>query len=166
LFEKAIYAIQAGSFDTATATYFRILAFDPENIKARLRMCELSILLRESDTALNYCGEVTQRAPTWADGWYQLGREHYLRGDFPQAQQALYRCAMLQSLQDIPIRERTLDCWRLQGTVAELQGDCDALIQAYEEYQWMVMIGGLRQTWTYPPEGPAICASPTEVEFG
>lgn len=166
LFEKAVYAIQAGSFDTATATYFRILAFDPENVKARLRMCEMSIILRESDTALDYCAQVTERAPTWADGWYHLGREHYLRGDFSQAQNALNRCAMLQSLQEVPIRERTLDCWRLQGEIAELLGDCDVLTRTYAEYQSMVMLGGLRQTWTYPPEGPAICAAPMNSDAG
>ncbi len=166
LFEKAMFAIQAGYFDTATATYFRILAFDPPNVKARLRMCELSSILREADTALAYCQQVTEFAPTWADGWYRLGREHYLRGEFVAAKDALNRCAMLQSLQNIPLGERILDCWILQGEVAELLGDCQALLKAYDEYQTMTRTYRLHQTWVYPPEGPAICLDPIELEAG
>lgn len=166
LFEKAMFSVQAGFFDTATATYFRILAFDPPNVKARLRMCELSSILREADTALNYCQQVTDFAPTWADGWYRLGREHYLRGEFVPAQDALHRCAMLQSLQNIPIAERILDCWILQGEVSELLGDCQSLLKTYGEYQDMTRVYRLNQTWVYPPEGPAICLNPTDLEAG
>lgn len=166
LFEKAMFSIQAGFFDTATATYFRILAFDPQNIKARLRMCELSSILREADTALDYCQQVTNFAPTWADGWYRLGREHYLRGEFVPAQDALHRCAMLQSLQNVPVSERIFDCWTLQGEVAELLGDCEALLKAYGEYQHMTQTYRLNQTWVYPPEGPAICLDPAQHQAG
>lgn len=166
LFEKAMFSIQAGYFDTATATYFRILAFDPPNVKARLRMCELSSILREAETALDYCRQVTDFAPTWADGWYRLGREHYLQGEFVPAQEALHRCAMLQSLQNVPIPDRILDCWILQGEVAELLGDCQMLLKAYDEYQQMTRTYRLNQTWVYPPEGPAICLNPIELETG
>ncbi|TVR21489.1 MAG: hypothetical protein EA396_08025 [Anaerolineaceae bacterium] len=161
-FERALYAIQAGQFDTATAAYFHILAFDPDNVKARLRMCELSTTLRESETALYYCGEVVERAPTWADGWYRLGREHYLRGDFPQAADALHRCTTLQDIQGAPAESRIVDCWLLKGEVAELRGDCQTLLQTYEDYQRLAVRYNLRQTWTYPPEGPPICADPTQ----
>jgi tetratricopeptide (TPR) repeat protein len=166
LFEKAMFSIQAGFFDTATATYFRILAFDPSNIKARLRMCELSSILREAETALDYCQQVTNFAPTWADGWYRLGREYYLRGEFIESKDALHRCAMLQSLQNIAVSDRILDCWILQGEIAELLGDCEALLKAYNDYQNMTRVYQLHQTWVYPPEGPAICLDPIELEAG
>jgi tetratricopeptide (TPR) repeat protein len=163
-FEQAHYAMQIGDADRATAAYFSVLAFDPDNVKARLRMCELSSFLRESDTALTYCKEVVDLAPTLAQGWYWLGREHYLRGDFEQAQTALGRCSGLEVLQGVPVTDRTFDCWYLQGQAAELRGDCDALLRVYDEYQSMAAETALPQTWTYPPEGPPICTDPTTVE--
>jgi len=114
-------------------------------------------LLRESETALQYCNAVTRAAPGWVDGWYHLGREHYLRGDFTQAQSTLNRCTTLSIAQGIPITERNLDCWYLQGQSAEVRGDCDGLLKVYEEFTEMVAEADLPQTWTYPPEGPSIC---------
>ncbi|MFW5748008.1 MAG: tetratricopeptide repeat protein [Chloroflexota bacterium] len=162
-FELALYAMQIGDADTATAAYFSVLAFDPENIKARLRMCELSSTLRETDTALAYCSEVVERAPTWADGWYRLGREHFLNGSFAAAQNSLNRCSTLQTLHDVPMEDRIFDCWYLQGQAAEILGDCESLLKIYSEYQAMMQSANLPQTWTYPPEGPSICIDPASV---
>ncbi len=156
-FESAHYALQVGDADSATAAYFNVLAFDPDNIKARLRMCELSSLLREGDLALDYCTQVTARAPEWYAGWYRLGREHFLRGDYTQAQIALNQCSMLQVAQNIPILERELDCWYLQGQSAEILGDCPGLLRVYNQFRAMAAEANLPQTWTYPPEGPGIC---------
>jgi tetratricopeptide (TPR) repeat protein len=156
-FERALYGILAGDTDIATASYFSVLAFDPENVKARLRMCELSSLLRESDRALQYCTAVTTRAPGWVDGWHQLGREYYLLGQFESAQEALNRCTSLAVAQDIPILERPFECWYLQGQAAEILGDCEALLKVYGEFQQMAAAADLPQTWVYPPEGPTIC---------
>ena len=156
-FERALYAILAGDTDIATTSYFNVLAFDAENIKARLRMCELSSLLRESERALQYCIEVTTRAPGWVDGWHQLGREYYLLGQFESARMALNRCTSLAIAQDIPILERPFECWFLQGQAAEILGDCESLRKVYAEFQQMAAAADLPQTWVYPPEGPTIC---------
>lgn len=156
-FERALYALQTGDTDSATAAYFRVLAFDPDNIKARLRMCELSTLLRESEPALDYCTQVTQQAPDWADGWYRLGREHFLRGEYAPAQAAFNQCTRLQIAQDIPIEQRELDCWYLQGQSAEIVGDCPGLLRVYNQFRAMAAEANLPQTWTYPPEGPPVC---------
>lgn len=158
-FEYAQYALQQGDDDAATVAYFRILAFDPDNVKARLRLCELSSMLRERDTALRYCQEVTQAAPTWADGWYRLGREYFLQGDYANAQASLNRCSTLQVLQDVPILERRFECWYLQGQAAEILGDCEGLLATYNEFRAMAASAALPQTWTYPPEGPSFCAT-------
>jgi tetratricopeptide (TPR) repeat protein len=160
-FERALYAMQIGDMDTATVAYFHVLAFDDDNVKARFRMCELSSLLGERNTAIIYCREVTELAPNWLDGWHLLGREYYLNGDFSAAQQTLNRCSSLAIAQNMPIVERPLDCWYLQGQSAEILGDCTGLMTAYNEFQEMVTTANLAQTWTYPPEGPAICATPT-----
>ena len=155
-FEKALYALQIGNSDTATVAYFQILAFDEANVKARFRLCELSSTMREREAAIRYCGEVTERAPQWSDGWYQLGREYFLQGSFESAQDAFHRCASLQVMQDVPIPERRFECWYLQGQAAEIVGDCENLVTIYNEFRAMATDPRVRQTWTYPPDGP-IC---------
>jgi tetratricopeptide (TPR) repeat protein len=158
-FERALYAMQVGDADSATAAYFQVLTFDPGNVKARLRLCELSSLLREHDQAIGFCEQVTERAPSWADGWYQLGLEHFLQGDFKTAQTALHRCSSLQVMQDTPVSQRKFECWYLQGQAAEIVGDCPSLIATYNEFRSMAADSDVQQTWTYPPEGPPGCAA-------
>jgi tetratricopeptide (TPR) repeat protein len=158
-FERALYALQLGDADAATVAYFQVLVYDPDNVKARLRLCELSSMLREHEAALDYCGEVTQLAPSWSEGWYQLGREHFLQGDFAGAKQNLHRCSSLQVMQNIPVPERRFECWYLQGQAAQILGDCDALIATYNEFRSMAADAEIQQTWTYPPEGPPGCVT-------
>lgn len=161
-FERAAYARLIGDADAATVAYFQILAYAPANVKARLRLCELSSTLRERDAAVQYCQQVTDLAPTWAEGWYRLGREYFLQGNFQLAQQYLNRCSRLQALQDVPAAERRFECWYLQGQAAEILGDCDALVATYNEYLAIASAAGLSQTWVYPPEGPSACATSDE----
>ncbi|MCU0512059.1 MAG: tetratricopeptide repeat protein [Anaerolineae bacterium] len=160
-FERALYALQIGDSDAATAAYFRVVAFDPDNVKARLRLCELSSTMREREAARRYCQEVTTLAPEWPDGWYALGREYFLSGDFAPAQQALHRCATLQVLQNVPVEQRRFECWYIQGQAAEILGDCPALLATYNEFLTMTAGRSLPQTWVYPPEGPPGCVSAT-----
>ncbi len=157
-FERALYALQIGDADAATAAYFQVLTYAPDNVKARLRLCELSSLMRERDAAINYCKQVTERAPAWSSGWYQLGMEHFLGGDFPAAQTAFNRCAALQVMQNVPVSERKFECWYLQGQAAEILGDCPALLATYNEFRSMTASAAIEQTWTYPPEGPPGCS--------
>jgi tetratricopeptide (TPR) repeat protein len=160
-FEAALFAQQVGDADSATAAYFNIIAFDSENAKAHLRLCEVSSKLGERDVAIEYCQQATQYAPSWWQAWYQLGREAYLWGDFSQAVTAMNRCTTLQVVQEIPIEERELDCWYIQGQAAEVLGDCRTLMTVYTQFQAMRDEANLAQVWTYPPEGPAICTALT-----
>ncbi|MBE2185094.1 MAG: hypothetical protein IAE89_16810 [Anaerolineae bacterium] len=157
-FERALYALQTGDADDATVAYFQVLTLDPSNVKARFRLCELSSMLREHLTALRYCSEVTDLAPGWADGWYQLGREYFLQGDFANAQENLHRCAALQTMQNVPVAERRFECWYLQGQAAQIRGDCEALLSTYNEFRAMAADADVQETWVYPPEGPPGCA--------
>jgi tetratricopeptide (TPR) repeat protein len=157
-FERALYALQVGDTDAATAAYYQILTFAPDNVKVRLRLCEVSSLLREREAAIGYCREVTERAPSWADGWYQLGLEYFLQGDFSSAKDALHRCSTLQVMQDIPVIERKFGCWYLQGQAAEILGDCPNLLATYNEFRAMAAEAPIQETWLYPPEGPPGCA--------
>lgn len=156
-FERAAYALQQSDYNRATVAYYQVLVYAPHNVKARMRLCELSTLLREHEAAITYCNEVIDRAPGWADGWYQLGREYFLHGDFAQARSALQQCARLQVIQNVPPADRRFECWYLQGQAAQITGDCLALQAAYREFQQMDIDDAVRQTWVYPPEGPPGC---------
>ncbi len=158
-FERALYAMQIGDADAATAAYFQVLTYQPDNVKARLRLCELSSLLRERDAAVKYCQEVTVRAPSFADGWYQLGMEYFLQGNFKAAQDSLHRCSSLQVMQNVPPGQRKFECWYVQGQAAEIMGDCPNLLATYNEFRAMAKDAAIQQTWTYPPEGPPSCSS-------
>jgi tetratricopeptide (TPR) repeat protein len=149
--------LQIGDVDSATHAYYQVLTVDPGNVKVRLRLCELSSMMRERDEAIHYCEEVTQRAPSWSDGWYQLGREYFLQGNFESARDGLHRCSTLQVMQDVPVSQRRFECWYLQGQAAEILGDCQTLVTTYNEFRAMTADVDVQQTWTYPPEGPPQC---------
>ena len=157
-FEAALFALQVSDIDRATVSYFRIMALDEDNVKVRVRLCELSDRLLERESALRYCREVTELAPNWSDGWYKLGRLLFLAGDYINAQSALGRCSGLQVAGQVDIAERRLECWYLQGQSAEVRGDCAGLMAIYREFLDMVEQAQLPQTWSYPPGGPPICA--------
>ena len=156
-FERALYARLVGDWDSAAHSYYQVLVYDEDNIKARLRICQASSELGDHQTALDFCREVTQQAPTWTDGWYQLGREYFLAGNFEEAQDAFNRCTTLQVMQGIPAAERRFECWYIQGQAAELLGDCNALVAIYNEFQEMAAHPDVHETWVYAPEGPANC---------
>jgi len=156
-FEQALYAIHAGKTDGAVSSYYRIIAFDAANVKARFRLCELSSSLGERGAAIQSCREVTDRAPEWSAGWYQLGREYFLQGEYSAAQRTLNRCATLQTLYDVPLNERHYECWTWQGQAAEMVGDCVVLEALYNDYHRIFMDQDNAPAWTYPPEGPPQC---------
>jgi tetratricopeptide (TPR) repeat protein len=158
-FERALYALQIGDSGAANTAYLRVLALDANNVKARLRLCELNSTLRRREDALRYCQEVTTLAPGWAKGWHALGREYFLHGDFVQAQTTLNRCSTLEVMQGLAPAQRTFECWHLQGLAAELNGDCAGWVATYNEFR--TMASAFRETWVYPPEGPAACAQQT-----
>ncbi len=156
-FERAQFALLLGDSGAATVSYFAVLARDVGNVKARLRLCELSSVMRERERAVEYCRAVTQYAPAWFEGWYRLGMEYFLQGDFAGAQIALQRCTTLQTLQGVPADALRYECWTIQGQAAEIRGDCPSLHAIYNEWRAITADRNVLQRWTYPPEGPPAC---------
>ncbi len=156
-YERALYARQVSQPEAAENAYFTVLNMDENNVKAHLRLCEFASRIGERGTAETQCNRVTELAPSLAEGWYQLGRLHFLAGEFEQAQARLHRCSTLQITQNTPPAERIFECWYLQGQAAEILGDCDALIATYNQFQIIAADPAVRETWTYPPEGPPMC---------
>ncbi|GAB5493065.1 MAG: hypothetical protein Phog2KO_32800 [Phototrophicaceae bacterium] len=165
-FERALYAQQLGDMDTATVYYFNVIAFDDENAKAYFRMCEVSSLLGERIAAIGWCQQVVEILPGWAEGWYWLGREYYLNGDWENTQSSLNRCSTLEVAQGVTNENRRFECWYIQGQAAEVLGDCVALLALYQEYRQMALSADLPQTWVYPDDMPTICATPTTFPQG
>lgn len=163
-FEQALYAIHAGKPDGAVSAYYRIIAFDPNNVKARFRMCELNSSLGERGAAIQACREVTERAPEWLAGWYQLGREYFLQGEYSAAQRSFNRCVTLHDLYNVPISQRHYECWTWQGQAAEMIGDCVVLETLYNDYHRIFADQDNAPAWTYPPEGPPQCPFITPTE--
>jgi tetratricopeptide (TPR) repeat protein len=160
-FERAQFALLLGDSGAATVSYFAVLTRDVGNVKARLRLCELSSIMRERERAIEYCHAVTQYAPAWFEGWYRLGMEYFLQGDFARAQSALHRCTTLQTLQGIRADALRYECWTIQGQAAEIRGDCPSLHAIYNEWRAIAADRDVRQRWTYPPEGPPACPPAT-----
>ena len=160
-FEAALFALQVSNVDRATVSYYRIMALDDDNVKVRVRLCELADRLLERESALRYCREATELAPGWPDGWYELGRLHFLGGDYLNAQSALSQCSRLQLERQVDVADRRLECWYLQGQSAEIRGDCAGLMSVYLEFLDMAEQAQLPQTWSYPPGGPPVCAQAT-----
>ncbi len=149
-FERAQYALLLGDSDAATVAYYNVLVHDENNVKARLRLCELSSLMREREMAIRYCSEVTERAPDWSEGWYRLGMEHFFQGQFAEAQSSLNRCSTLQVMQAVPVDERRFECWYIQGQAAEILGDCANLIALYNEFRAMTAAENSRSAGRIP----------------
>lgn len=156
-FERALYAKQVGDAGRATEAYYQVMALAPSNVKAHMRLCELSSELNERAASQRYCAWVTEHAPDLPEGWYRLGREYYLSSDFALAQQTLNKCSSLQVTQGVPPNERIFECWYLQGQAAEILGDCRALLTIYTQFRIMASDPSVQARWVYPPEGPPMC---------
>jgi tetratricopeptide (TPR) repeat protein len=159
-YERALYARQVSDMSAAENAYFTVLTMDEANIKARLRLCEFASAAGERDSAFRHCEQVTTDAPDLAAGWYQLGRVHFLAGDFAAAQATFNACSTLQMEQNTPPDARIFECWYLQGQAAEIVGDCASLVAIYNQFQVLATDSRVRETWTYPPEGPPMCQQP------
>jgi tetratricopeptide (TPR) repeat protein len=156
-FERALYARQISEAAAVENAYFTVLTLQPDNLKARMRLCEYASDIGESERAFTYCSEATTLMPERAEGWYRLGRQHFLNGAFADAQAAFNQCSTLQVRQGTPPESLIFECWYLQGQAAEIEGDCRSLITIYNQFQMFAADNAVRETWTYPPEGPPNC---------
>src|SRR5690606_27027609 len=93
-FERALYARQIGDADAASVAYFRVLAIDPNNVKARFRLCELSSVLREREAAIIYCHQVSELAPAWSYGCNLVGLEFFQQDSLPSQKTSVTLCTL------------------------------------------------------------------------
>ena len=76
----------------AIAIYDRVLAVQPRNAKAMLRLCEVYRKVGEFERALGYCQDAVQADPAYTQAYLQLGSLLYNRLDFAGALSAYDQC--------------------------------------------------------------------------
>ena len=112
-FERALYALQTGGSGWRNPTFSQVLALDETNVKAHMRLCELSSLLRESDAAVRYCGRVTSCAVMGR--WLVPPRPGVFARKFGARRIRCINARGCRWRQNVPPAERRFECWYLQG---------------------------------------------------
>lgn len=129
-FELAgLYRARAGqSQDTVLATelyassialYEQILAMQPENARAYLRLCDAYFEARENRRASDYCQNAVDINPQYAQAWASLGQTQYSQRNYEGAIESFEQCVALAG-DDADIR-----CFYLRGLAHYYLGDCD-----------------------------------------
>ncbi len=129
-FELAgLYRAEAGQSENPTrarelyalsiATYEQILAMQPENARAYLRLCDAYFEARENIRASDYCAEALRINPEYGAAWASMGQTQYSRRNYEGAIDSFENC-IAYSGEDADIR-----CYYLRGLAHYYLGQCD-----------------------------------------
>jgi tetratricopeptide (TPR) repeat protein len=122
-------ALAAQSQDTIRATelyadsialYEQILAMQPENARAYLRLCDAYFEARENRRAQDYCEEAVRLNPQYSQAWASLGQSRYSQRNYEGAIDAFELCVETAGEIDSDIR-----CLYLRGLAHYYLNDCD-----------------------------------------
>jgi tetratricopeptide (TPR) repeat protein len=129
------------------ALYEQVLAMQPENARAYLRLCDAYFEARENARATDYCLEAVRIDPSYAQAWASLGQTQYSRRNYEGAIESFERCVELAT-DDADIR-----CFYLRGLAHFYLNDCDDA--------WNILTDAVnRIRLTNPsPDNPVLLAS-------
>lgn len=127
-FELAgLYRAEAGQTENPTratelyalaiATYERILAMQPENARAYLRLCDAYFEARENIRAADYCQEALRINPEYAQAWASYGQTQYSRRNYEGAIESFENC--------IRYGGEDIRCYYLRGLAHYYLGNCE-----------------------------------------
>lgn len=130
-FELAgLYRAEAGQSENPTrarelyalaiATYEQILAMQPENARAYLRLCDAYFEARENVRASDYCAEALNINPEYAQAWASFGQTQYSRRNYEGAIESFQNCVRFAPDDSADIR-----CYYLRGLAHYYLGQCD-----------------------------------------
>ncbi len=108
------------------AIYEHVLAIQPENTKAMVRMCETYFSMRIDNRAQYYCEEALERDPLDPRAWKQVGQIYYTRRNYESAIDAFNTCVELSGSQYI-------ECWYLRGLAHYRLAQCDIGVPILQE---------------------------------
>jgi tetratricopeptide (TPR) repeat protein len=105
-------AFKAGRYEDAAAHFARVIAADPEHLRARLNWAAAMSHIGKTSEAMVQCYNVVARDPTNAEAYYQWGAILVRMGRHQEAvekfDQALALKPMVELLQDDPALQYTL----------------------------------------------------------
>ena len=118
-FEKAYQdgrlAFKEGRYPEAAAQFARVVAADPENLKARLNWAAALSHLNQPGEAIIQCQNVLARDPTNAEAYYQWGAVLRRLGQHQEAvekfDQAFALKPMAELLQEDPLLQQRLQAY-------------------------------------------------------
>ncbi len=123
-FELALQYVAQNRDQEAIDLYARVLAIQPRNARAMLRLCETYRKVGQFQRAVGYCEDSVQNDPNSIGAQYQLGILKYMNRDFAGALEAFSNCNVLDP--------ENLDCMYRMGLSYYYVDDCDrgwALLQ-------------------------------------
>lgn len=103
-------------FALAIATYEQVLALQPQNAKAYLRLCETFTAIGEHRRAQGYCDDALTINPQYPQAWRALGQTRYPQRNYEGAIEAFQQCVALGS--------QEIECYYLRGLSHYYLGEC------------------------------------------
>ncbi|MBE2181990.1 MAG: tetratricopeptide repeat protein [Anaerolineae bacterium] len=101
------------------ALYEQVLAMQPENARAYLRLCDAYFEARENIRATDYCQEAVNINPEYAQAWASLGQTQYSRRNYESAIESFQRCVQIAG------DEADIRCFYLRGLAHYYLAECD-----------------------------------------
>jgi tetratricopeptide (TPR) repeat protein len=115
VYQDGRLAFSEGRYDEAAAQFARVVAADPEHLKARLNWAAALSYLNKPGEAIIQCQNVLARDPTNAEAYYQWGAVLRRMGKHQEAvekfDQAFALKPMAELLQDDPLLQQRLQAY-------------------------------------------------------
>ena len=106
-------------YASSIALYEQILAMQPENARAYLRLCDAYFEARENRRAQDYCAQAVTINPQYAQAWASLGQTQYSQRNYEGAIESFEQCVALAG------GEADIRCFYLRGLAHYYLGQCD-----------------------------------------
>jgi len=128
VYQNGRVAFKERRYDDAAAHFARVVAADPEHLKARLNWAATLSYSNKVSEAIVQCQNVLARDPTNAEAYYQWGAVLVRAGKHQEAlekfDQALALKPLIELLQDDPLLQQSLQAYlkrqRRQASDAEV----------------------------------------------
>jgi tetratricopeptide (TPR) repeat protein len=119
-FQVADSVLATELYADSIALYEQVLAMQPENARAYLRLCDAYFEARENQRATDYCLEAVTINPEYAQAWASLGQTQYSRRNYEGAIESFENCVRIAG------DEADIRCYYLRGLSHYYLGECDA----------------------------------------
>lgn len=124
-FELAGQYRGANDFEMVVATYEAVLAINPQDPKANLRLCQVYIQVGQDNRAQGYCEDALTYDPDYAEAQSTLGWVMYRRRNYEGAIQMFRQCETNMAISGETINEDTIRCYYMRGLAHYYLGECN-----------------------------------------